>query len=177
MKTSRRRTAFLMGAVAATLVLASGVWWSVSTGNGEGRPGLLGLFQPGQVIRDPVRLDSLSLFEAGSAQLKPDSTKVLISALADIKAQPGWLIVITGHTDASGSPEHNRQLSHARAIAVRGWMQRMGDLPDSCFAVQGLAASQPVASNDTEPGRAANRRVDIQLVPQAGACGQPFASG
>ncbi|MGF6092967.1 OmpA family protein [Pseudomonas sp. 18173] len=177
MKTPSRRTAFLMGAVAATLVLASGVWWSVSAGNGEGQPGLQGLFQPGQVIREPVRLDSLSLFEAGSAQLKPDSTKVLISALADIKAQPGWLIVITGHTDASGSPEHNRQLSQARATAVRGWMQQMGDLPDSCFAVQGLAARQPVASNDTEPGRAANRRVDIQLVPQAGACGQPFASG
>jgi type VI secretion system protein VasL len=52
-------------------------------------------------------------------------------------------------------------------------MQRMGDIPDSCFAVQGVAANQPIASNDTESGRAANRRVDISLVPQAGACAQP----
>jgi len=50
--------------------------------------------------------------------------------------------------------------------------RRLGDIPDSCFAVQGLAASQPLLSNDTEPGRAANRRVDIRLVPQSGACEQ-----
>ncbi|MOA66150.1 flagellar motor protein MotB [compost metagenome] len=52
-------------------------------------------------------------------------------------------------------------------------MQRMGDLPDSCFAVQGYGASRPVASNDTEAGRSANRRVDIRLVPEAGACVLP----
>ncbi|MGH8417178.1 MAG: OmpA family protein [Pseudomonas sp.] len=119
---------------------------------------------------DPVRLDSLSLFSVGSAQLKPGSTKVLIQALQHIKAQPGWLIVITGHTDATGRPEHNLQLSRARAGAVRDWMQRMGDIHDSCFAVQGFGASQPIASNDSEVGRSANRRVDIRLVPQAGAC-------
>ncbi|MFF7064545.1 OmpA family protein [Pseudomonas sp. NPDC008258] len=117
-----------------------------------------------------VRLDSLSLFSSGSAQLKPESTEVLIKALVGIKAQPGWLIVIAGHTDATGTHPHNLQLSRARAAAVHAWMQRMGDLPDSCFAVQGLGASQPVASNDTEAGRSANRRVEIRLVPAAGAC-------
>ncbi|OPA94352.1 flagellar motor protein MotB [Pseudomonas fluorescens] len=121
---------------------------------------------------EPVRLDSLSLFDAGSATLKPGSTKVLVNALVGIKAQPGWLIVIAGHTDASGAVEQNLALSHARATAVRDWMQRMGDIADSCFAVQGVAANQPIASNDTEAGRAANRRVDIQLVPQVGACEQ-----
>lgn len=117
-----------------------------------------------------VRLDSLSLFSTGSAQLKPDSTKVLINALTDIKAQPGWLIVITGHTDVTGNAEHNLQLSRVRAAAVRDWMQRMGDIPDSCFAVQGFGASQPIAPNDNESGRAMNRRVDIRLVPEVGAC-------
>lgn len=118
----------------------------------------------------PVRLDSLSLFSTGSAQLKPDSTKVLINALVDIKAQPGWLIVIAGHTDATGSAEHNLQLSRARAAAVHDWMLRMGDIPGSCFAVQGFGASQPIASNDSEHGRSANRRVEIRLVPEAEAC-------
>lgn len=121
-------------------------------------------------LPEPIRLDSLALFEGGSATLKPGSTKLLVNALVGIKARPGWLIVIAGHTDASGADEHNLALSHARAAAVRDWMQRMGDLADSCFAVQGLAASQPIASNQTEAGRAANRRVDIQLVPQLGAC-------
>ncbi|CAI8989562.1 OmpA family protein [Pseudomonas sp. IT-P4] len=121
-------------------------------------------------VAKAVRLDSLSLFDSGSAVLKPDSTKVLINALVDIKAQPGWLIVIAGHTDASGNDAQNLLLSRARAASVRDWMQRMGDLPDSCFAVQGFGARQPIASNDTEAGRTANRRVDIRLVPEAGAC-------
>ncbi|MBN2986414.1 flagellar motor protein MotB [Pseudomonas fluorescens] len=119
---------------------------------------------------NPVRLDSLSLFATGSAQLKPGSTKILINALVDIKAQPGWLIVIAGHTDATGDPQNNLRLSRARAAAVHAWMQQMGGIPDSCFAVQGFGASQPIARNDTEAGRAANRRVDIRLVPEAGAC-------
>ncbi|MBH3417227.1 OmpA family protein [Pseudomonas putida] len=117
-----------------------------------------------------VRLDSLSLFSSGSAQLKPESTKVLVTALAGIKAQPGWLIVITGHTDGTGSDQQNLRLSRARAAAVHDWIQHMGDIPSNCFAVQGLGASRPIASNDTEQGRSANRRVEIRLVPEAGAC-------
>lgn len=123
-------------------------------------------------VPTPISLDSLALFDPGSAQLKASASKPLVNALAGIKAQPGWLIVIAGHTDSSGDAEQNAQLSQARATAVRDWMQRMGDIPHGCFAVQGLAASQPLASNDSEAGRATNRRVDIQLVPQAGACTQ-----
>ncbi|MDY7533455.1 OmpA family protein [Pseudomonas sp. Bout1] len=122
-----------------------------------------------------VRLNSLSLFGTGSAELKPGSTKVLINALVTIKAQPGWLIVIAGHTDVTGSPVQNLELSRARAASVRDWMQRMGDIPHSCFAVQGFGANQPIASNDSEDGRTANRRVDIRLVPQVGACEAPAA--
>ncbi|MFP3516487.1 OmpA family protein [Pseudomonas sp. SIMBA_077] len=132
---------------------------------------------PGLKFPDPVRLDSLSLFSPGSAQLKPDSTKVLIGALVGIKAQPDWLIVIAGHTDTTGSAEQNLTLSRARAAAVHDWMQRMGDLPDSCFAVQGFGATQPIASNDTAAGRALNRRVDIRLVPAVGACVPTEAPG
>ncbi|WP_456291487.1 OmpA family protein [Pseudomonas sp. AK106] len=119
----------------------------------------------------PVRLDTLSLFNTGSAELKAESTQVLINALVGIKARPGWLIVVTGHTDATGSAEQNLRLSRDRAASVRDWMQRMGGIPGSCFAVQGYGASQPIASNDTEQGRRANRRVDIRLVPEEGACG------
>lgn len=122
-------------------------------------------------VADPIQLDSLNLFEPGSAELKPGSTKLLINALVGIKAQPGWLILISGHADARGDAAKNLDLSRARASAVRDWMQRMGDIPDSCFAVQGVAASQPVSSNDTLNGRAENRRVDIRLVPQRDACG------
>ena len=126
---------------------------------------------------EPIQLDSLNLFDPGSAELKPGSTKLLINALVGIKAQPGWLIVISGHADARGEAARNLDLSRARASAVRDWMQRMGNIPDSCFAVQGVAASQPVSSNDTFDGRAENRRVDIRLVPQGTACGELEAGG
>ncbi|WP_448197084.1 OmpA family protein [Pseudomonas putida] len=161
--------------------------WSLGIGLYQGerlRPSLLDAINGHQIPTMPqgvadkprtVRLDSLSLFNSGSAQLKPGSTKFLVNALADIKAQPGWLIVITGHTDATGNDEQNLRLSRTRAAAVHDWMQHMGDIPSNCFAVQGLGASEPVASNDTEQGRSANRRVEIRLVPEAGAC-QPSAT-
>jgi type VI secretion system protein VasL len=118
----------------------------------------------------PVRLDGQLLFPPGKAQLKPESTKVLVNSLINIKAQPGWLIVITGHSDSTGDAQRNLALSLSRAAAVRDWMQRMGDIPDDCFVVRGAGAGEPVASDDTEEGRNANRRVEITLTPEGGAC-------
>ncbi|WP_373224927.1 OmpA family protein [Enterobacter cloacae complex sp. ESBL7] len=120
-----------------------------------------------------VRLDSLSLFDPGSATLKPGSTKVLVNALVGIKARPGWLIVVSGHTDNTGSSSLNQMLSLKRAEAVRDWMRDTGGVPESCFAVQGYGATRPLQTNDTTAGRAANRRVEIRLVPQADACRIP----
>ena len=156
----RKRRALWLFVLLAVIALACGAWWWHQV-----------VAKPPPVVPEPVRLDSLSLFEAGSSELKPGSDKVLINALVNIKAQPGWLIVIVGHSDTTGDAEQNLQLSYARARAVRDWMQRMGDIPDNCFAVQGAAGTQPIVGNDTASGRAINRRVDIRLVPQAGVCG------
>ncbi|TNV23016.1 OmpA family protein [Buttiauxella sp. B2] len=120
-----------------------------------------------------VRLDSMSLFDSGKAALKDGSTKVLVNALVGIKAKPGWLIVVSGHTDNTGSALLNQTLSLQRAGSVRDWMRDTGDVPESCFAVQGYGDSRPIASNDTPDGRAHNRRVEISLVPQADACRLP----
>ncbi len=120
-----------------------------------------------------VRLNSMSLFDVGKWQLKPGSTKVLINALVGIKAKPGWLIVVAGHTDNTGDDKSNQTLSLKRAESVRDWMRDTGDVPESCFAVQGYGESRPVATNDTPEGRAQNRRVEISLVPQADACQAP----
>lgn len=123
-----------------------------------------------------LRLDTLSLFDIASAQLKPGATKVLINALVNIKAKPGWLIVIAGHSDATGHAQKNQQLSLARAESVRNWILGMSDIPARCIAVQGYGASQPIASNETAAGRAANRRVEIRLVPDSGACLAPAST-
>lgn len=120
-----------------------------------------------------VRLDSMSLFDTGKWALKAGSTKVLIRALVNIKAKPGWLIVIAGHTDDVGDDKSNQQLSLKRAESVRDWMRDTGDVAESCFAVQGYGELRPYKSNDTPEGRAANRRVEISLVPQADACQVP----
>lgn len=64
-------------------------------------------------------------------------------------------------------------LSLKRAESVRDWMRDTGDVPESCFAVQGYGESRPVATNDTAEGRALNRRVEISSVPQANACQLP----
>lgn len=168
---SRTKVLWLLALLGA-IVLGSGFWSSklLVTPTDDG-VSLTVNFTPQRLgFTQPIRLDSLSLFDAGSAELKLGSTKLLVNALIDIKAQPGWLIVITGHTDASGSTAQNLSLSKARAMAVRDWMQRMGDLPDNCFAIHGAADSEPIDSNDTQDGRTTNRRVDIRLMPQAGAC-------
>ncbi len=120
-----------------------------------------------------VRLNAMSLFDSGKAELKAGSTRMLVNSLMGIKARPGWLIVVAGNTDNTGNPKLNQTLSLKRAEAVRDWMRDTGDVPESCFAVQGHGGSRPVATNDTQEGRALNRRVEISLVPQVDACQMP----
>lgn len=122
---------------------------------------------------EAVHLDGMSLFDPGKSALKSGSDKVLINSLVGIKGKPGWLIVISGHTDNTGNDSLNQKLSLARAEAVRDWIRDTGDIPESCFAVRGFGDSRPVASNDTPEGRTRNRRVEIRLVPQADACQVP----
>ncbi|EMJ8867394.1 OmpA family protein [Klebsiella quasipneumoniae] len=126
-----------------------------------------------RVAQHVIRLDSMSLFDTGKWVLKPGSTKRLVHSLVDIKARPGWLVVVAGHTDSVGEEKANQLLSLKRAESVRDWMRDTGDVPDSCFAVQGYGESRPIATNDTPEGRALNRRVEISLVPQVDACRLP----
>lgn len=123
-----------------------------------------------QEVPEMVTLDSLALFASGQYKLKNEATKVLVDTLINIKAKPGWLIVISGYTDNTGNPDLNQKLSLKRAEAVRDWMIKTSDIAPSCFAVQGYGQHQPVADNSTLDGRARNRRVEIRLIPQADAC-------
>lgn len=118
-----------------------------------------------------INFDSMALFDVGKSVLKPGSTKILIKALLQIKAKPGWLILITGHTDSTGNEELNQKLSRERAEAVQSWMVQNSDIPSTCFAVQGEGSKQPVADNSTDAGRSANRRVEVRLIPdKSSAC-------
>ena len=123
-----------------------------------------------QSAPEMVRLDSLSPFDVGQSTLKTGATKVLVDALLNIKAKPGWLIVVSGYTDNTGNPALNQTLSLKRAESVRDWMIETSDINPACFAVQGNGQNNPVADNQTAEGRAKNRRVEIRLIPQANAC-------
>lgn len=122
---------------------------------------------PSQTTAQIVRLDSLSLFGMGKWQLKAGSASVLMNALANINVRSGWLVVVTGHTDDVGEAESNQALSLKRAESVRDWMRDVGGMSERCFAVQGYGELRPLTSNETAAGRAANRRVEISLVPHA----------
>ncbi|WP_350304638.1 OmpA family protein [Photorhabdus viridis] len=112
-----------------------------------------------------LTLNSLSLFDPGQSRLKSGSVKALVNVLSDINAKPGWMIVITGYTDSTGDTAKNQALSLARAEAVRDWILQASDRSPACFTVRGEGAAQPIATNSTTAGRAANRRVEISLMP------------
>ena len=74
------------------------------------------------------------------------------------------VIEVAGHTDSVGSDAYNQKLSEQRANTVSSYLQSRG-LNRERFIVVGAGKSRPIASNDTEAGRAQNRRVEITLVP------------
>ena len=112
-----------------------------------------------------LTLNSLALFETGQFELKSNANKALISVLKAIDEHPRTQILIEGHTDNVGSAQANQQLSEKRAISVRDWLVIASNLPVTRFAVKGYGDTRPIASNETDDGRAQNRRVEIILIP------------
>lgn len=102
-------------------------------------------------------------FDFASAALRPESHKALSEILAFHRAAPSQKLMIEGHTDNVGSSQANTDLSLKRARAVIAALVKMGATA-SAFEAAGLGASQPVARNDSENGRAKNRRVTVRLL-------------
>jgi outer membrane protein OmpA-like peptidoglycan-associated protein len=124
-------------------------------------------YQPPAPPPAVVTLDSMSLFDSGKAQLKPGSTRSLVDALEMIKSHPDKRILVAGYTDNSGNADSNLRLSSARAAALRDWLIDASGIPSTQFAIQGYGDTRPIADNNTDDGRARNRRVEITLVPDS----------
>ncbi len=102
-------------------------------------------------------------FDTGRADIKPQMRPVLDEVSRNL--DPAVRLTIVGHTDSTGSDAINDPLSRERAMAVRDYLSSRG-VAASRVTVAGRGSREPVASNDTDSGRAANRRVEIFLSEQ-----------
>lgn len=105
-------------------------------------------------------------FDFNSAALKPQFHSVLNNVATTLNEYGQSRIEVIGHTDSIGSDAYNQRLSEQRASAVAGYLSNRG-ISQGRMAVIGAGESRPVASNDTESGRAQNRRVEIVIIPTA----------
>lgn len=101
-------------------------------------------------------------FTTGSAQLQPGGATRLSPLVQYLRKTPGERVEIRGHTDAVGAAAFNQQLSQARANTVRDFLVAQG-IDASRISTVGLGENVPVATNDTEVGRALNRRVEVEM--------------
>jgi OOP family OmpA-OmpF porin len=99
-------------------------------------------------------------FESRRAAIDPDSAGLLDRLVETTLRCPTAKIEIAGHTDADGEDAFNQALSEKRAQAVADYLVKAG-LPGDRFTAIGYGSSQPVATNDTDEGKAQNRRIDF----------------
>jgi outer membrane protein OmpA-like peptidoglycan-associated protein len=111
-----------------------------------------------------VNVPSDISFDTGRSDIKPEMRSVLDALSRNVDASTQ--VTIIGHTDSTGSDAINDPLSRARAAAVRDYLSARGVDP-SRVNVQGRGSHEPVSSNDTDAGRAANRRVEIFLAERS----------
>lgn len=105
----------------------------------------------------------LVFFDFNSATLKGESVPDLNRAVDLLKQFPSNRVRVTGHTDSVGSAEFNQRLSQDRANSVKQYLVQHGIDAGRIDAV-GMGETMPIASNETEEGRALNRRVEFQLL-------------
>lgn len=103
-------------------------------------------------------------FDVNRSDIKPDVRDSLIGIAETVVEYPETTVRVIGHADSSGSDAYNQDLSRRRAEAVARFLQSQGVAPERLEAL-GRGETQPVADNETEEGRARNRRVEIRLIP------------
>jgi outer membrane protein OmpA-like peptidoglycan-associated protein len=114
-----------------------------------------------------LNMPSSITFGFDSAELNPSFFSVL-DRVANVANQNGQTVLeVAGHTDSVGSDAYNDQLSQRRAQAVANYLSSRGVSSNRLMTVGG-GERYPVASNETEAGRAQNRRVEISVMPVRG---------
>lgn len=106
-------------------------------------------------------------FDFGKSNLKPQFYPALDGVAATLAQYNQTIVEVVGHTDSVGSDQANQVLSQARAQSVGNYLMGRGLMRER-FELEGMGERYPIASNDTDSGRAQNRRVEIRVVPLRG---------
>lgn len=106
-----------------------------------------------------------TLFGVGTDTLKPGAYDEITRVSRVLNQYPDTNIQVAGHTDSTGSEEHNQRLSESRAANVKNALVGQGVHPNRISTI-GFGETAPIANNDTESGRQLNRRVVITITPQ-----------
>jgi len=104
------------------------------------------------------------LFAVDGATLRPDLRRDLGTVAQSLQSYANTTVIVTGHTDNTGSAAYNQTLSERRASAVAAELIASGVAPQR-VVTRGAGLTQPIASNATPQGRAQNRRVEIVIRP------------
>ena len=103
-------------------------------------------------------------FDRKQATLRTESTTELQQLVTLLKDNPTMKIEVSGHTDAMGKDSDNQKLSEDRARAVKEYAVTVGGVEPLRIMARGYGESRPVSSNDTDEGRAKNRRVEFTIL-------------
>jgi len=115
-----------------------------------------------------VRIPATFTFDPGSATVKPTTDATLLEIARTVKTRNRTFVDVLAHTDTTGTPQVNQALSEKRAAAVATYLAGHG-VSKARIASRGLGESAPLYNPETtETQRAANRRIEIRLVPYRG---------
>lgn len=115
-----------------------------------------------------VTFDSGLLYDFDSDVVKADARTNLRELALSLSKYPDSDLQIIGHTDSQGSDSYNQTLSERRARSAANYLSSQG-VASSRIMTRGLGEMEPVATNDTDAGRMANRRVEVAIYASAAA--------
>jgi outer membrane protein OmpA-like peptidoglycan-associated protein len=113
-------------------------------------------------VSEVITLNGNVLFAYNQSELMPQARSELDSLMAKLQNTDVVSIKVIGHTDSQGSDAYNQKLSERRASSVAAYLLSQGVAPNKLTS-EGRGESQPVVDNDTEEGRAQNRRVELHI--------------
>jgi outer membrane protein OmpA-like peptidoglycan-associated protein len=165
-KDSRTRNKRILAAASGGAAIGGGIGYYMDTQEAKLRKQLRD--SGVSIVRDGNKINLVMpgniTFASNSSNINSNFTSVLDSVSLVLEEYNQTIIVVSGHTDSSGSAQHNQKLSEDRAGSVANYLRGQKILSDRLETV-GFGETQPVVTNKTAAGRELNRRVEITLLP------------